>query len=76
MPKMRSIFSIIAYRGDIMSLSHEREVIGEALDLIDDMEEVLKVMDVPIEEDEDNIFTPSRISKVRTGLLGLWEALG
>lgn len=54
-------------------MNEAQKTIGNAIDLINDMEKLLKEMDVPIEE--GYIITPKRLTEVQSDLLGLWEAL-
>jgi hypothetical protein len=55
-------------------LNEGQKIIGDALDLINDMELLLREMDVPIEE--GFIITPKRLSETTNDLMGLWEAIG
>ena len=54
-------------------MNEAQKTIGNAIDLINDMEKLLKEMDVPIEK--GYIITQERLTEVQSDLLGLWEAL-
>ena len=54
-------------------MNEAQKTIGNAIDLINDMEKLLREMDVPIEK--GYIITQERLTEVQSDLLGLWEAL-